>query len=129
MDKFNFAGTDGDGNYVFSAPHELHNGVRIVFPPGYFENLEMVPNSIQAEFKFSHIIRFETINAPSFLASYFVNGDASGIDDADKEMADFFLEANGIESVVDCSEIRLFERFPLPWNVSGEVSEYTVRIK
>ena len=58
--------------------------------------------------------RFETVeaDAPAEWASYLINGDASGIDDADIDAADAMIEAIGMGSPVDTSAESFFRHFP-----------------
>ena len=75
--------------------------------------------------------RVETIKAPDHWASYLINGDASSLDAREIRAADYWLELNDVESVVDCSEEAEFTWHyglynPLADCAGGSVLEYTV---
>lgn len=59
--------------------------------------------------------RLETFDLPAFWASYFINGDASGLTDAEQRDADAWwaenLPADVPVSCVDCSEDPDFRRY------------------
>lgn len=46
----------------------------------------------------------ESYTAPSAWASYFINGDASGIDDDEQALADKWIEWVGSGAPVDCED-------------------------
>lgn len=46
----------------------------------------------------------ETWTAPSYWASYLINGDSSGMDDADVDQADAFLARVGLGAPVSCDD-------------------------
>lgn len=50
--------------------------------------------------------KFDTVTgtAPSYWASYFINGDASGLEDSEIEQADCFAKWLGGD-IVDCSDV------------------------
>lgn len=48
--------------------------------------------------------RLETITGPVYFASYFINGDASGLDHDEKQQADFWIRHHGVASVVGMEE-------------------------
>ena len=47
------------------------------------------------------MVEFNTITGPDFWASYFVNGDASGLNAQEKAQADAWLKREGVAHVVD----------------------------
>jgi hypothetical protein len=68
---------------------------------------------------------FIEIVAPSFLASYWINGDETGITPEEKEEADDFTEMNNVRIIsTKDDEEESFGMFPHPWNVSGNVITY-----
>lgn len=73
--------------------------------------------------------RFTCVTAPAFLASYFVNGDASGLTDEEERQADEFLAAEGVTILsADEDSGEEFARFPHPWNVYGQTLQYTAQV-
>ena len=70
--------------------------------------------------------------APATWASYFINGDASGLEDAEIAAADRWLEreSKGCEffDIVDCGEAyfgRWFDDWGQPGVTGGDLVEYT----
>lgn len=81
-------------------------------------------------------VTFDTIEAPDYWASYFINGDASGLSEEEKAMADAWCAREGISrhEFVSCSEEPRFTwsyRLYCPEaNCSGgSVLEYTYRVR
>lgn len=60
---------------------------------------------------------------PVYWSSYLVNGDASGLEDEEREEIDAFTE--GLGHCVDVSEDSWFAPFNDANNLGGEVSTYT----
>ena len=46
------------------------------------------------------MVQFVEITGPTHWASYLINGDASGLDEGEKEMVDRWLEREGLRRVV-----------------------------
>jgi hypothetical protein len=74
--------------------------------------------------------RFHTVTGPAYWASYFVNGDASGLTPDERRMADQWLTREGVRIVgaVDDAESRFTNSYQLydPASVytSGDVLDY-----
>jgi hypothetical protein len=73
--------------------------------------------------------QFFKVIGPAYWASYFVDGDASGLTDSEKRKADKWLARKEISNVVDCGEPFFTWHFDLysPEHdcKGGEVVEYT----
>lgn len=46
------------------------------------------------------MVDFVTVTGPAYWASYFINGDASGLEEGEQAKADAWLDREGIHSVV-----------------------------
>jgi hypothetical protein len=49
-------------------------------------------------------MRFDKVTGPAHWASYFINGDASGLSDEEHSQADAWLEREQVVNVVDCGD-------------------------
>jgi hypothetical protein len=73
------------------------------------------------------------ITGPTYWASYFINGDASGLTAEERKQADAWLKREGVAFVLDCDNEPRFT-----WHMrlhapelncdGGDVMEYTVQI-
>jgi uncharacterized protein YggL (DUF469 family) len=80
------------------------------------------------------MVEFTQIKGAAYWASYLINGDASGLDERERALADTWLERNDIVNVVDCADEAHFT-----WNYDlhtgdvmargGDVLDYTVELK
>jgi hypothetical protein len=78
-------------------------------------------------------MRFDKVTGPACWASYFINGDASGLTDEEVAQADAWLHREEVINVVDCGEPHF------SWSMcfyapemnctGGDVVEYTVETK
>ncbi|CAA2141625.1 hypothetical protein HYPP_02646 [Hyphomicrobium sp. ghe19] len=80
-------------------------------------------------------MRIETIEGPSWAASYLINGDASGLTDEEIAQVDAWLKREGFSKhqCVSCSDVPRFTwsygvYFPEGDCEGGEVLEYTFLI-
>jgi hypothetical protein len=74
---------------------------------------------------------FENVKGAAAWASYFINGDASGLDPAEVTQADAWLERNNVAEVVDVGEPFFSWLFGFHVGsdcLGGELVEYTVRV-
>ena len=77
-------------------------------------------------------IQVDTIAGSAYWASYLINGDASGLEEHERQAADHWCEMNGIANVVDCGEqyysnsygLNTYTRF-----TGGDLVDYTVHLK
>lgn len=71
---------------------------------------------------------FGTIEAPAFLASYYINGDASDITDEEQVQADAFLTAENVRILSCADDVREFAQFPPVFgNLRGDMLTYTTQ--
>lgn len=72
-----------------------------------------------------------TATAPSHWASYLINGDASGLDDDEKNACDAWIAREGLGDPVDCSDagfIRAHDAFR-EWPLASDCQEYTFIVR
>lgn len=75
------------------------------------------------------MIKTETYSLPSYWASYLINGDASGMEDAEQAQADRFLSDKNLGGAMGCSDEAEFSRSHdaqyITGNLAGDVMNFT----
>jgi len=73
---------------------------------------------------------FDTIKGPAAYASYYINGDASGLEEDEIRRADEWLEIHDVFDVIDCSDEPEFSSSSDAWGHTpyraGDVLDYTI---
>lgn len=81
----------------------------------------------------SHPFVFETVVGPAAWASYFINGDATGLEPGEEAQADAWLAWHGAIDVVDCGDETWFASNGDAWHttpfLAGDVCEYTLMLE
>jgi hypothetical protein len=70
-----------------------------------------------------------TYTLPAYWASYLINGDASGLEPADKAAADAFLARENLPGPVDCGEQYFSRHNDAGTGLAGDVCDYTFLIQ
>ena len=73
---------------------------------------------------------YDTIPGPAAYASYYINGDASGLEAEEVRAADEWLEVHDVFDVIDCSDEAYFSSSTFAWGHTpyraGDVLDYTI---
>jgi hypothetical protein len=69
-----------------------------------------------------------TYKLPAYWASYLINGDASGLENGEREQIDAFLDSEGLGSPLDCSDESEFG-YNDATKLAGDVLEFTFDVK
>jgi len=76
--------------------------------------------------------RIVELTAPSYWASYLINGDASGMDDEEITACDAWIKREGLGSPCGCTEAGFVKwhdaRFEMPYAADCEVYTFLVDI-